>query len=122
MPLESAAELTVEPVEAVAHVAPRLLGWLKLLHHKSLLQDDWSRFGAPDRRWDRYSTVPLMSWRRFDLVDSAYAIALLAELTPAWRELYVDILDRLIPLLAIDALGAAAGADQAVADAVGRAS
>lgn len=27
-------ELTVDPVGAVAYVSPRLLGWLKLLHHK----------------------------------------------------------------------------------------
>ena len=40
--------------------------------------------------------MPLTSWPRFDLIESAYAIALLADLTPAWRELYVDILDRVI--------------------------
>src|SRR5207244_12715301 len=95
-PLESAAELTVEPVEEVPQVPPRVLGWLKLLHHKALVDDDWSRSGAPDARWDSYSTAPLASWPRFDLIESANVLALLADLTPAWRELYVDILDRLI--------------------------
>jgi len=38
----------------------------------------------------------MASWPRFDLIESAYTVVLLAELTPAWRELYVDILDRLI--------------------------
>ena len=95
-PLESAAELAVDRVEEVPHIPPRLLGWLKVLHHKALINDDWSRSGAPDPGWDSYSTAPLTSWPRFDLIESAYAIALLADRTPAWRELYVDILDRLI--------------------------
>jgi len=96
MPLESAAELGVEPVEGVPHVPPRLLDWSKLLHAKALVDDDWSRSGAPDPSWDSYSTAPLTSWPRFDLIDSAYPIVLLADFTPAWRELYGDILDRLI--------------------------
>src|SRR2546423_167833 len=95
-PLESGAELAVEPVEEVPYIPPRLLGWLKLLHHKARVDDDWSRAGAPDASWDSYSTAPLTSWPRFDLINSAYAIALLADRPPAWRELYSDILDRLI--------------------------
>ena len=95
-PVEAAAELTVDPVEEAPHIPPRLLGWLKLLHGKALVDDDWSRSGAPDPSWDSYSQAPLTSWPRFDLVDSANVIALLADLTPAWRELYIDILDRLI--------------------------
>src|SRR4051794_32329512 len=78
-PLKSAAELLVEPVEGAPHVSPRLLGWLKLTHEKALLDDDWSRSGRPDARWDSYSMAPLASWPRFDLIDSAYVIALLAD-------------------------------------------
>ena len=38
----------------------------------------------------------MLSWHRFDLVDSSYALGLMAWSTPAWREVYVDILDELI--------------------------
>ena len=73
-----------------------MLGWLRVIHEKASLRDDWSRAGTPDERWDSYSTVPLLSWPRFDLIDTSYAIAVLSDLTPAWRELYVAILDRLL--------------------------
>ena len=38
----------------------------------------------------------MASWHRFDLVDSSYALGLMARTTPAWREVYVRILDELI--------------------------
>jgi len=38
----------------------------------------------------------MASWHRFDLVDSSYAMGLLAHRTPAWTEPYVEILDQLI--------------------------
>ncbi len=38
----------------------------------------------------------MASWHRFDLVDSSYAMGLLAHRTPAWTEPYVAILDQLI--------------------------
>jgi hypothetical protein len=86
----------VRPVPDVPGVPPRPLGWLKFLHHKVGLDDDWSRSGRPDPRWDGYSHAPLLSWPRFDLIDASYALAVLADLTPAWRELYVEILDGLL--------------------------
>lgn len=77
-------------------IPPRPLGWLKFLHHKVGLDDDWSRSGTPDPRWDSYSTSPMLSWPRFDLTEASYALPVLADLTPAWRELYVEILDGLL--------------------------
>jgi|GEM_PF-1594333 len=38
----------------------------------------------------------MASWHRFDLVDSAYSMGLMAHRTPAWTEQYVAILDRLV--------------------------
>ena len=38
----------------------------------------------------------MASWHRFDLVDSSYAMGLMAHRTPAWTEPYVAILDQLI--------------------------
>ena len=35
------------------------------------------------------------SWHRFDLHESSYAVALMADRTPAWREVYGDIMDGL---------------------------
>jgi hypothetical protein len=58
--------------------------------------DDWSRDGRPHPHWDDRSDPPLTSWPRFDLVDSAPALALMAQATPAWREVYIHVLDQLI--------------------------
>ena len=38
----------------------------------------------------------MASWHRFDLVESSYAMGLMAHTTPAWRERYLAILDQLI--------------------------
>jgi hypothetical protein len=46
--------------------------------------------------WDDKSVPPMLNFARFDLIDSSYAIALMADTTPAWRELYGSMLDQLL--------------------------
>jgi hypothetical protein len=77
-------------------LSDRSLGWLRYLHRKAHTPDDWSRRGQPHPHWDDRSDPPMASWHRFDLVDSAYAMGLMAHRTPAWTEQYVAILDQLI--------------------------
>ena len=77
-------------------LSERSLGWLRYLHRKAHTPDDWSRCGQPHAHWDDRSDPPMASWHRFDLVDSAYAMGLMAHRTPAWTEPYVAILDQLI--------------------------
>ncbi len=77
-------------------LSDRSLGWLRYLHRKAHTPDDWSRAGRPHAHWDDRSDPPMASWHRFDLVDSSYALGLMAQTTPAWREVYVAILDQLI--------------------------
>ncbi|MGQ4810598.1 hypothetical protein NKDENANG_04079 [Candidatus Entotheonellaceae bacterium PAL068K] len=50
----------------------------------------------PHDHWDSISNEPTLSWHRFDLIDSCYAVALMADQTPAWREVYSRILDELV--------------------------
>jgi len=77
-------------------LSDRSLGWLRYLHRKAHTPDDWSRDGQPNPHWDDRSDPPMASWHRFDLVDSSYAMGLMAHRTPAWTEPYVAILDQLI--------------------------
>ncbi len=72
------------------------LGWLRYLHRKATTPDSWERDGRPHDHWDDRTGAPMLSWHRFDLVDSSYAMGLMAHITPAWRERYVAILDQLI--------------------------
>ena len=77
-------------------LSDRSHGWLRYLRRKVATPDDWTRQGRPHPHWDDRSDPPMASWHRFDLVDSSYAMGLMARTTPAWREAYVEILDGLI--------------------------
>ena len=73
----------------------RAQGWLNFLYLKATTPDDWSEDGIPNDWWDKTSTAPMCSFPRFDLQESTYAIGLMADKTPAWREVYSEILDEI---------------------------
>jgi hypothetical protein len=74
----------------------RDLGWLRYLYRKATTPDSWEHDGRPHEHWDNKSDPPMLCWHRFDLIDSTYAVAMMADITPAWREVYGSILDELI--------------------------
>ena len=74
----------------------RSRGWLRYLHRKAHTPDNWNKDGQPLEWWDDRSTPPMLNFCRFDLLDSTYAIALMADQTPAWREVYSSVLDQLV--------------------------
>jgi Linalool dehydratase/isomerase len=104
---------TVDPGDALAQAAPqapalpepprsvlpalnrRTLGWLRFLWEKSTTKDDWGSNGVPHPWWDRYTNPVVLSYGRFDLSFSAYSLLLMADQTPAWREVYARIADEL---------------------------
>jgi hypothetical protein len=73
----------------------RARGWLHFLWDKTTTRDDWSSSGTPNAWWDRYSAPGVQSYPRFDLQYSSYAVLLMADQTPAWREVYTRVLDGL---------------------------
>jgi len=79
----------------------RARGWLHHLWRKATAphgsgkEDDWTASGKPHEWWDMRTGAPMNSFPRFDLHESSYAVALMSERTPAWREVYVKILDGL---------------------------
>ena len=73
----------------------RAQGWLNFLYLKATTPDDWSEDGSPNEWWDQTSTAPMCSFPRFDLQESTYAIGLMADKTPAWREVYSEILNEI---------------------------
>jgi hypothetical protein len=77
-------------------LSDRDLGWLRYLHRKATTPDSWDKDDHPHEHWDNVSTPPMLCFHRFDLIDSTYAVALMADVTPAWREVYGRILDELI--------------------------
>ena len=62
---------------------------------KATTDDDWSSGGVPHQWWDVYTNPGVTSYGRFDLQTSSYALLLMADQTPAWREVYTRIVDGL---------------------------
>jgi hypothetical protein len=83
-------------IDSYPSLSERSRGWLRFLKRKATTPDDWNRGGRPSSLWDNRSGAPMTSWHRFDLIDSSYALALMADTTPAWRELYGAIFDELL--------------------------
>ncbi len=71
----------------------RTLGWLRFLWEKAVTVDDWTSNGVPHPWWDRYTAPVVLSYGRFDLSFSAYGVLMMADQTPAWREVYTRITD-----------------------------
>jgi hypothetical protein len=76
-------------------LSERARGWLRFLYRKATTEDDWSKEGRPSELWDAKTLPPFLIWHRFDLSESSFALALMADVTPAWREVYSDLLDRM---------------------------
>ena len=96
---EAGRPLPQFPAETPRSVHPtlnrRARGWLRFLWEKATTPDDWSADGVPHMWWDRYSNPVVTSYGRFDLHNSSYALLLMADETPAWREVYTRIADGL---------------------------
>lgn len=95
----------------------RTKGWMRFMWQKATTPDDWGYSENVERPWgitiprgeidwnddgegphpwwDQYSAAPMLSYPRFDLSDSSYPIMLMADQTPAWREVYTRIMDEL---------------------------
>lgn len=77
-------------------LSDRTRGWLRFVWDKATTPDDWSENGTPNPWWDRQSLAPMCAFPRFDLGESAYILPILADQTPAWREVYTRIADELV--------------------------
>ena len=77
-------------------LSARSLGWLRYLHRKTHTPDNLDKDGQPHEHWDNRTGEPTTSWHRFDLFESSYSVALMADTTPAWREVYSSILDEIV--------------------------
>ncbi len=91
----SPAPLGLRNDQSVPGLSPRAAGWLRFLWEKATTNDDWSSAGIPHPWWDRYTAPVVLSYGRFDLSYSAYGLLLMADQTPAWREVYTRIADQL---------------------------
>lgn len=85
-----------EAPKSLPSLNERARGWLRYLWRKATTPDDWSESGQPHPWWDRYSTEPMLNFPRFDLSESSYALGVMSDQTPAWREVYSTILERLV--------------------------
>jgi hypothetical protein len=94
-PVSSPAPLALRSDTNFPSLNQRTVGWLRFLWEKATTADDWSSAGIPHPWWDRYTVPVVLSYGRFDLSYSAYGLMLMADQTPAWREVYSRIADEL---------------------------
>ena len=98
-PIEAAASMAQISERRTSNAFPalnrRAQGWLRFLWEKTTTEDDWGAHGIPHPWWDRYSSPVVTSYGRFDLHNSSYALLLMADQTPAWREAYTQVADGL---------------------------
>lgn len=70
------------------------MGWLAYSNRRtSTLGGKWGKGDAVHASWDNKTGTPIDNYYRYDLTFSTFAIAMMAEHTPAWREVYSNILD-----------------------------
>ncbi len=80
-----------------AGLSERSLGWLRMLHRRTHRPDDSLGAGPSTlQAEDRSAATASVRSHQLDLVDSGFALGLMAHRTPAWTEPYVAILDRLV--------------------------
>jgi hypothetical protein len=84
-----------DPPASLFPMNQRTLGWLRFLWEKSTTLDDWTSNGVPHSWWDRYTNTVVLSYGRFDLSLSAYGIMMMADQTPAWREVFTRMTDEM---------------------------
>jgi len=87
--------MTFETSTVAGGLNDRALGWLRFMWDKATTEDDWSDQGEPHAWWDRYSEPPMCAFPRFDVAEMCYALPMMLESTPHWREGYTRILDEL---------------------------
>jgi hypothetical protein len=68
------------------------LGWLAFLDRKTTFDDSWFKDDNVHPSWDNYTGAPIGVYHRYDLSYATYALGLMSENTPAWREVYGKIL------------------------------
>ena len=71
------------------------MGWLGYSRRRTtvLAAGKWGKDDLVHRSWDNFTGSPIDNYYRYDLTFSTFAVALMAAQTPAWREVYTDILD-----------------------------
>jgi hypothetical protein len=77
---EQVVVFDLKPIAGYPALSERACGWLRFLDRKVHVSDDWSRNGQLSELWDRTSTPPMMSFPRFDLLDSSYAVTPMADM------------------------------------------
>ena len=95
-PLTQRTEVLMVDEASLPGLNSRAQGWLRYIWDKATTEDDWTSKGEPLPWWDKTTTPPMCSFPRFDLSETSYSLPLMADQTPAWREIYTRIADELV--------------------------
>jgi hypothetical protein len=74
------------------YLTDEAIGWLTYLDRKTTFDDSWFKDDSVHPSWDNMTGAPIGVYHRYDLSYATYALGLMAENTPAWREEYGKVL------------------------------
>jgi hypothetical protein len=80
-------------VPGKTYLTDEALGWLAFLDRKTTFNDSWFKDDNVHPSWDNYTGAPIGVYHRYDLSYATYALGIMSENTPAWREEYGKILE-----------------------------
>ncbi|MGQ0843302.1 MAG: linalool dehydratase/isomerase domain-containing protein [Sporichthyaceae bacterium] len=83
---------SADVVPGHGYLTDESLGWLAFMDRKATFNETWFKEEIPHASWDNISNPPISPYHRYDLTYACYALAIMAENTPAWREQYGKIL------------------------------
>ncbi|WP_033291801.1 hypothetical protein [Amycolatopsis jejuensis] len=81
-----------EVVPGVPALTDEAIGWLAHLHRKVGFGGTWAKTDVPHESWDDRSFTPSGNFARYDFSWNMWSLASMAQATPAWREVYGEVL------------------------------
>lgn len=69
------------------------MGWLAYCDRRVEIGGTWHRGDAPHVSWDNITFSPMSNYYRYELTWLCFSVGVMADQTPAWRELYAKHLD-----------------------------
>lgn len=83
---------SAEVVPGKPYLTDEAIGWLAHLYQKVGFGGTWTKSDRPHPSWDDRSFSPMGTYPRYDLTWAQWALGLMIDATPAWRDVYGTIL------------------------------
>jgi hypothetical protein len=95
MAVGNANPAVLTTVEGFPSLSQEAAGLLKMVWRLSEIEDDWTKGGAIDSAWDRWTYWPYMAKVTYNLTFAIRMLGKIAQEIPAWREVCASAADKI---------------------------